>query len=150
MLTDHDWALTVLCEESRPDAAVTVSEWADEHRVPSSKASAEPGLWRTDRTPYLREIMDALSSYSTVETVVVMKGAQADRRGGRLRVEGSDGKIRPLRSATARPDREHQAYPYGMELSFRTEHRFDRALAQFYYFFYVVDTAPQPFPQHLS
>ena len=76
MLTDHDWALTVLCEESRPDAAVTVSEWADEHRVLSSKASAEPGLWRTDRTPYLREIMDALSSYSTVETVVVMKGAQ--------------------------------------------------------------------------
>ena len=76
MLSDHDWALTVLCEESRPDAAVTVSEWADEHRVLSSKASAEPGLWRTDRTPYLREIMDALSSYSTVETVVVMKGAQ--------------------------------------------------------------------------
>ena len=33
MLTDYDWALTVLCEESRPDAAVTVSEWADEHRV---------------------------------------------------------------------------------------------------------------------
>jgi acetyl-CoA acetyltransferase len=52
MLSDHDWALTVLCEESRPDAAVTVSEWADEHRVLSSKASAEPGLWRTDRTPY--------------------------------------------------------------------------------------------------
>lgn len=76
MLTEQDWALTVLCEESRPDAAVTVSEWADEHRILSSKASAEPGLWRTDRTPYLREIMDALSSYSTVETVVVMKGAQ--------------------------------------------------------------------------
>lgn len=75
-MSDHDWALAVLCEESRPDAAVTVSEWADQHRVLSSKASAEPGLWRTDRTPYLREIMDSLSSYSTVEAVAVMKGAQ--------------------------------------------------------------------------
>jgi len=31
---------------------------------------------RTDRTPFLREIMDCLSPSSLVETVVLMKGAQ--------------------------------------------------------------------------
>lgn len=75
-MDDFAWSWGVLCEEHRPDAAVTVSEWADDHRKLSSKASSEPGDWRTARTPYLREIMDSLSSYSTVETVAVMKGAQ--------------------------------------------------------------------------
>jgi hypothetical protein len=42
----------------------------------SSKASAEPGRWRTSRTPYLRAIMDCLSPASPVERVVFMKGAQ--------------------------------------------------------------------------
>jgi hypothetical protein len=37
-----------------PDPLLTVSEWADRHRVLSSKASSEPGRWRTSRTPYLR------------------------------------------------------------------------------------------------
>ena len=44
-----------------PDPQLTVSEWADQHRWLSSRASAEPGRYRTDRTPYMREIMDALS-----------------------------------------------------------------------------------------
>lgn len=61
----------------RPDAiTTTVSEWADQKRMLSSKASAEPGRWRTSRTPYLREIMDALSPQSPVKEVVFMKGAQ--------------------------------------------------------------------------
>lgn len=60
----------------RPDPALTVSEWADEHRQLSSKASAEPGSWRTDRTPYLREIMDSLSVYDPTQRVVFMKSAQ--------------------------------------------------------------------------
>jgi phage terminase large subunit GpA-like protein len=42
----------------------------------SKKASAEPGRWRTDRTPYLREIMDCLSPSSPVQRVVFMKSAQ--------------------------------------------------------------------------
>ncbi len=60
----------------RPDPAITVSEWADLHRRLPAKSSAEPGPWRTDRTPYLREIMDCLSATSDVEEVVFMKGAQ--------------------------------------------------------------------------
>lgn len=60
----------------RPDPLLTVAEWADQYRVLSTKESAEPGRWRTSRTPYLREIMDCLSPSSPIERVVFMKGAQ--------------------------------------------------------------------------
>lgn len=63
-------------EGLRPDPNYTVSEWADAHRVLSSKAAAEPGKWRTARTPYLREIMDCMSVTSDVRRMVFMKGAQ--------------------------------------------------------------------------
>jgi phage terminase large subunit GpA-like protein len=54
---------------------MTVSEWADAHRVLSAEASAEPGKWTTARAEYQRGIMDAVSDPS-VHTVVVMKSAQ--------------------------------------------------------------------------
>ncbi len=60
----------------RPDTRLTVSEWSDAHRFLSQTASGEPGPWRTERTPYLKEIMDCLSPSSPVERVVFMKGAQ--------------------------------------------------------------------------
>jgi phage terminase large subunit GpA-like protein len=60
----------------KPESLLTVSEWADQWRVLSQRGSAEPGPWRTDRTPYLREIMDCLSPSSLIENVVFMKGAQ--------------------------------------------------------------------------
>ena len=66
-------------EGLRPEQALTVSEWADKHRRLSSKASAEPGPWRTDRTPYLREPMDCLSSTSPVQRVVMMFAAQTGK-----------------------------------------------------------------------
>jgi phage terminase large subunit GpA-like protein len=59
-----------------PDPLLSVSQWSDQHRMLSSRASAEPGRWRTARTPYLREIMDCLSPMSAVERVVFMKGVQ--------------------------------------------------------------------------
>lgn len=62
-------------EGARPDPLLTISEWADQYRTLSQRASAESGAWRTDRTPYLREIMDCLSPSSPEETVVLMKGA---------------------------------------------------------------------------
>ncbi|AQX30817.1 Phage terminase, large subunit GpA [Bartonella schoenbuchensis R1] len=64
------------CEACQPDPPYTVSQWADKNRYLSTVASAEPGLWRTKRTPYLREIMDNLSSYVPVEKTVVMKATQ--------------------------------------------------------------------------
>jgi phage terminase large subunit GpA-like protein len=62
-----------------PDPDFTVSSWADEHRYLSQKASAEPGRWRTDRTPYLKEIMDALSPSSPVQRICFMAGAQVGK-----------------------------------------------------------------------
>lgn len=62
-----------------PDPDYTVSSWADSHRMLSQKASAEPGRWRTERTPYLREIMDTLSPSSPVQKVVFMAGAQVGK-----------------------------------------------------------------------
>jgi len=59
-----------------PEPALLVSEWADRHRMLGSRGSAEPGPWRTDRTPYLREVMDALSPAHPARRVVFMKGAQ--------------------------------------------------------------------------
>ena len=60
----------------RPDPDLTVSEWADRHRKLASRASAEPGRYRTSRTPYMREIMDKLSPGDPAERVVFMKAAQ--------------------------------------------------------------------------
>lgn len=70
------WADSIWRRAIRPDPAMTVTEWADRNRFLSQRASAEPGRWDTARTPYLREIMDCLSSGSPVERVVFMKGAQ--------------------------------------------------------------------------
>ncbi len=59
-----------------PDPTLAVSEWADRHRVLSPRGSAEPGRYRTSRTPYMRAIMDALSPAHPARRVVVMKAAQ--------------------------------------------------------------------------
>lgn len=58
-----------------PPPKLTVSAWADAYRVLSRESSAEPGRWRTDRAPYQRGIMDALSD-PLIERVHFMKSAQ--------------------------------------------------------------------------
>lgn len=60
----------------KPEPRLTVSEWADTHRMLDSKAAAEPGPYRTNRTPYLKEPMDMLSTTSIVRKVIFMKAAQ--------------------------------------------------------------------------
>lgn len=74
-LTDASSYQKAFQQGLRPDPLQTISEWADEHmRLPSW--SAEPGRWRTSRTPYLREIMDCLSPSSPVREIVFQKAAQ--------------------------------------------------------------------------
>jgi phage terminase large subunit GpA-like protein len=63
-------------EGLRPADPMTVAQWADRHRVLSTKGSAEPGAWRTDRTPYLRQPMECLSPTSPYRRVVLMFGSQ--------------------------------------------------------------------------
>jgi phage terminase large subunit GpA-like protein len=60
----------------RPDPHRNVASWADQHRMLAPRASAEPGRYRTSRTPYMRAIMDALSPGDTAQRVVFMKAAQ--------------------------------------------------------------------------
>ena len=62
-----------------PPERLTVTEWAEQHRILSGKDSAEPGPYRVSRTPYAREPQDALSAYSRVEEVVLMWGAQTSK-----------------------------------------------------------------------
>ena len=76
MINYDDIYFKNFCEGLKPDPNFTVSSWADNHRILSSISSAEPGPWRTDRTPYLKEIMDCLSPSHPCEKVVFMKGAQ--------------------------------------------------------------------------
>jgi phage terminase large subunit GpA-like protein len=63
-------------EGLRPEPRLTVSEWADKHRKLPQKSSAEPGPWRTSRTPYLREVMDNMSAQSQIEETILMWAAQ--------------------------------------------------------------------------
>src|SRR5262245_57825382 len=58
-----------------PPPRLTVSEWADANRRLSSESSAEPGAWRTDRAPYQRGIMDAVTD-PDVREIWVQKSAQ--------------------------------------------------------------------------
>lgn len=58
-----------------PAGALTVSEWADKHRVLSAEAAAEPGKWRTSRVPYSREWMDTIND-PLVHTVVLKTSSQ--------------------------------------------------------------------------
>ena len=50
----------VLAGMTPPDD-LPVTDWAEKYRRLSSESSAEPGPWRTDRTPYLREVMDSFT-----------------------------------------------------------------------------------------
>ena len=73
---------------ARPEPLLTISAWADRYRILSQRASAEPGPWRTDRTPYLREIMDCLSPSSLRGTRGVHE-RRPDRRPRKLATTGS-------------------------------------------------------------
>jgi phage terminase large subunit GpA-like protein len=59
-----------------PEPELTVDAWADANRYLSPGEANEHGKYETSRTPYLRDIMRALSIGETSRTHVVMKGAQ--------------------------------------------------------------------------
>jgi len=63
-------------EGFRPPPDETVDEWADKHRILSSKSSDAPGQWKTSKIPYTREICHELSPSSHAEEITVMKGTQ--------------------------------------------------------------------------
>lgn len=70
-LVTETWAKAL-----RPDPLMSLVDWSDAKRKLPPASSPEPGDWRTSRTPYLAEIMEALSPTSPVEEVVLQKGTQ--------------------------------------------------------------------------
>lgn len=61
-----------------PPENSTVTEWAEKKRRLSAEASAEPGPWRTKRTPYLKEIMDAFTD-PKVKHIVFASASQVGK-----------------------------------------------------------------------
>lgn len=55
----------------KPPERLTVSKWSDKYRRLSAENSAEAGRWKTSRTPYLKEIMDAFTDPKVHRLVVV-------------------------------------------------------------------------------
>lgn len=60
-IDDLNRTVSVSVKKFKPPQKLTVSEWADKYRRLSKENSAEAGKWRTSRTPYLKEIMDAFT-----------------------------------------------------------------------------------------
>ncbi len=66
-------------EGLKPVKDYTVTEWADNFRLLSSKDSAEPGPYKSSRAPYGREIMDCLTANNGITEVVFMAGTQVSK-----------------------------------------------------------------------
>lgn len=73
---ERDLVTALFARYLQPRQAQAVDQWADVHRVLAGETSAEPGPWRTERTPYLRQIMRDLSDDSPCEEVVMMFATQ--------------------------------------------------------------------------
>ena len=61
-----------------PPDDITVTQWAERYRRLSAEASAEPGPWRTERTPYLRGPMDAFTD-PKVRHIVMVAASQVGK-----------------------------------------------------------------------
>ncbi len=71
----------------KPPDDLTVTQWAERHRRLSSESSAEPGPWRTSRTPYLREPMDAFTD-PKVRRIVMVAASQVGKSELELNIIG--------------------------------------------------------------
>nr|DAS16156.1 MAG TPA: terminase large subunit [Caudoviricetes sp.] len=80
-----DWFPEEL-EAFKPPERYTVSEWADKYRV-LTNISAEPGRWRTARTPYLKEPMDKFTD-PLIESISLCFGAQIGKTEAELNMIG--------------------------------------------------------------
>jgi phage terminase large subunit GpA-like protein len=58
------------------DLELMLDEWSDRYVELTGESAAEPGRWRTDRTPYLRGIMRALSPSDPTKRIVFKKASQ--------------------------------------------------------------------------
>ena len=84
----------------RPDPVLTVSEWADEHRMLPSRASAEPGPWRD------------LSRYSTVILPIHFARAYEQSTSRSSRIDRDSPMGNPLATTPTECCDTRTGYPY--------------------------------------
>lgn len=61
-----------------PPEDLTVTEWAEKYRRLSPESSAEAGPWRTSRTPYLKEPMEAFND-PRISNIVMVAASQVGK-----------------------------------------------------------------------
>ena len=71
-------AIAVAVAAFTPPEDITVTQWADKKRRLSPESSAEPGPWRTSRTPYLKDPMDAFTD-PKIELLVMVASSQVGK-----------------------------------------------------------------------
>lgn len=79
--------ISQVCERFKAPENLTVSEWADRYRKLPPENSAEAGSWKTTRTPYLKDIMDAFTDDS-VNRLVVVASSQVGKTEAELNMLG--------------------------------------------------------------
>ncbi|WP_088227797.1 phage terminase large subunit family protein [Desulfosporosinus sp. FKB] len=80
-------AISNALKNFKPPEDLTVSEWADRNRRLSPESSAEAGPWRTSRTPYLEEPMNAFSD-AKVHHIIMVAASQVGKSEFELNVIG--------------------------------------------------------------
>lgn len=66
----------IFAEAIEPDPDLTITQWADAHRMLSPESTSEHGPWRTERVPHAAEIMDSLSPGNACTEVTFVAGTQ--------------------------------------------------------------------------
>lgn len=84
--TKYDLLKKAFRKGLKPVPKLSVSKWADKYRV-ISEGNAEPGKWKTSRTPYLAEIMDAFTE-NGIHRVVIMSSSQGGKTEALMNVFG--------------------------------------------------------------
>lgn len=80
-------AVSRVLASMKPPENLTVTQWAEKRRRLSTESSAEPGPWRTARTPYLREPMDAFTD-PRVRRIVMVAASQVGKSELELNIIG--------------------------------------------------------------
>lgn len=86
-ITNLNAAIKPALKNFRPPEDITVDGWANKHRVLSPETSAEPGPWRTSRTPYLKEPMEAFND-PRVHKIVMVAASQVGKTEIELNILG--------------------------------------------------------------
>ena len=84
-----------------PVERVGVSEWSEKYgRLPSD--SAEPGRYRVDRTPYMREVMNSFTE-PDIKRIVVKSAAQIGKSSVLLNIVGHTAHLNPANILIIQP-----------------------------------------------